>query len=55
VVDVFESISSHRPYRPAPGIEAALGELLQHRGTPWDSAAVDACVRLVREKSFVLD
>jgi len=53
--DVFEAMSSHRPYRPALGPEAALAELLAHRGTLYDADAVDACVRLVREKGFTLD
>jgi len=55
VADVFEAISSHRPYRPALGVEAALAELQRHRGTLFDADAVDACIRLVREKGFTLD
>ncbi len=55
VADVFEAMSSHRPYRAALGTEAALAELLAHRGTWYDTDAVDACVRLVREKGFKLD
>jgi HD-GYP domain-containing protein (c-di-GMP phosphodiesterase class II) len=55
VADVFEAMSSHRPYRPALGVEAALAELQSHRGTLFDADAVDACVRLVREKGFALD
>jgi PAS domain S-box-containing protein len=55
VADVFEAMSSHRPYRPALGSEAAISELLAHRGTLYDADAVDACVRLVREKGFTLD
>ena len=33
VADVVEAMSSHRPYRPALGIEKALEEILQNRGT----------------------
>jgi PAS domain S-box-containing protein len=55
VADVFEAMSSHRPYRPALGVEAALAELQHHRGTLFDADAVDACIRLVREKEFTLD
>ncbi|MBN1153117.1 MAG: PAS domain-containing protein [Dehalococcoidia bacterium] len=55
VADVFESMSSHRPYRPALGVKAALAELQQHSGTLYDADAVDACVRLVRAKGFTLD
>jgi HD-GYP domain-containing protein (c-di-GMP phosphodiesterase class II) len=45
VADVVEAISSHRPYRPSLGIEYALDELSQHRGTLYDPMVVDAFVR----------
>ena len=32
VADVIEAIASHRPYRPARGIEIALSEIEQNRG-----------------------
>lgn len=52
VADVTEAMCSHRPYRPALGAEAAIAELLAHRGTLYDEASVDACVRLFRDKGF---
>jgi PAS domain S-box-containing protein len=52
VADVVEAMSSHRPYRPALGIEAALEEVAQKRGILYDREVVDACLRLFREKSF---
>ncbi len=52
VADVVEAMSSHRPYRPALGIEAALEEITEHRGILYDDAVVDACRRLFREKAF---
>lgn len=55
VADVVEAMASHRPYRPALGIDAALGEILAKRNTLYDAEAVDACVRLFREKGFQLD
>lgn len=54
VADVVESIASYRPYRPAMGVEAALKEIIEHRGTLYDPSAVDACVTLFREKGFTL-
>jgi HD-GYP domain-containing protein (c-di-GMP phosphodiesterase class II) len=54
VADVVEAMASHRPYRPALGIEAALAEISAHRGTWYDSEAVDACVRLIKEERFTL-
>ncbi len=52
VADVVEAMSSHRPYRPARGIEKALAEIESHSGTRYDPAAVRACLTLFREKGF---
>jgi PAS domain S-box-containing protein/putative nucleotidyltransferase with HDIG domain len=53
VADVVEAISSHRPYRPGKGINAALEEITRYRGSLYDLKAVDACLALFR-KGFVL-
>ncbi len=53
VCDVVEAMSSHRPYRPGLGMEAALAEVLDGRGTRYDAAVVDACVGLLRSRRFV--
>jgi len=55
VADVVEAMSSHRPYRPAHGIDKALEEISLHRGTLYDAAVVDACLRLFKEKGFSLE
>ncbi len=52
VADVVESMSSHRPYRPSLGIDAALAELEKNRGTLYDADVADACLRLFREKGY---
>ncbi|HEX9781859.1 MAG TPA: PAS domain S-box protein [Opitutaceae bacterium] len=52
VADTVEAMSSHRPYRPGLGIDQALAEIEKHRGTTYDARAVDACLRLVREKGY---
>jgi len=36
VADVVEAMASHRPYRPALGVEAALSEISAQRGTTLD-------------------
>lgn len=54
VADVLESMASHRPYRPALGIEAALKEIEDHRGTWFDAPVVDAMLKLIREKGYQL-
>ena len=52
VADVVEAMASHRPYRPALGIDAALSEITQNSGTLYEKMAATACARLFREKRF---
>ncbi|MEO0095797.1 MAG: HD domain-containing phosphohydrolase [candidate division WOR-3 bacterium] len=52
VADVVEAMMTHRPYRPAWDVEVALREIISNRGILYDSDAVDACVRLFRDKGF---
>jgi len=52
VADTVEAMSFHRPYRAALGKEKALDEISTHRGTLYDPDAVDACLKLFREKGF---
>lgn len=52
VADVVEAISSHRPYRPALGIDAALKEITSGRGVTYCPQAVDACIASFREREF---
>jgi putative nucleotidyltransferase with HDIG domain len=54
VADVVEAMSSHRPYRAALGLPAALDEITQKRGIIYDREVVDACLRLFRERGFKL-
>jgi len=54
VADVVEAMASHRPYRPALGIDAALEEIEKKRGTLYDDDVVTVCLRLFREKGFKL-
>jgi len=54
VADIVEAMASHRPYRPSLGIEAALAELIQERGTKLDATVVDACVSLFKEDNYQL-
>ena len=52
VADTVEAMASHRPYRPALGVDAALEEIDRNRGTHYDPAIVAACIRLFREQGF---
>jgi len=54
VADVVEAMSSHRPFRPGHGVEVALDEIIKNRGRLYNEKAVDACVRLFREKGYAL-
>jgi putative two-component system response regulator len=54
VADVVEAMSSHRPYRPSLGIDAALDQITQNRGSQFDPEAVDACVALFQEHGYEL-
>jgi putative nucleotidyltransferase with HDIG domain len=54
VADVVEAMISHRPYRAALSVETALQELAAGRGSRYDAAACDACLRLFRDRSFRL-
>lgn len=44
VADVVEAMAHHRPYRPAPGLGAALSEVRAGAGTTFDADVVDACI-----------
>jgi HD-GYP domain-containing protein (c-di-GMP phosphodiesterase class II) len=55
VADVVEAMSSHRPYRPALGIQAALAEISQKQGILYEREVVDACLKLFQEKNFKFD
>jgi PAS domain S-box-containing protein len=52
VADVIEAMSSHRPYRPARGVEQALEEMRRNRGRYYDPEVVDACLRLFEQGKF---
>ncbi|HET7831941.1 MAG TPA: HD domain-containing phosphohydrolase [Gallionella sp.] len=52
VADVVESMASHRPYRPGPGIDAALAEIERGRGVQYNAKVVDACLKLFRKRGY---
>lgn len=55
VADVAEAMASHRPYRPALGIDKALEELSQGRGVLYEPEVVDACVKLLSQRKVTLE
>jgi PAS domain S-box-containing protein len=54
VADVVEAMASHRPYRAALGIEAAMEEVEKNKGILYDNTVADACLKLFREKGYQL-
>lgn len=54
VADVVEAMSSHRPYRPALGIQTALNELKKYANSFYRSELVDVVVTLFSEDQFSL-
>jgi len=52
VADVVEAMSSHRPYRPALGIDKALEEISKNKNILYDPEVVDACLKLFKRKEF---
>ncbi len=51
VADVVEAMSSHRPYRPSLGIDAALTEIEQGSGKSYNSEIVNATIKVVSKSS----
>lgn len=46
VSDVVEAMASHRPYRPAPGLDKAFEELKINSGKLYDPGIVNACLKV---------
>ena len=49
VADVVEAMASHRPYRPALGVEPALLEIDSKKGIKYNADVVEACIKVIRE------
>lgn len=52
VADVTEAMASHRPYRAGLGIDVALKEIERGKGSAYDPAVADACLKLFRDGRF---
>jgi PAS domain S-box-containing protein/putative nucleotidyltransferase with HDIG domain len=55
LADVVEAIASHRPFRPAQGIDVALDEITKNKGVLYDPFVVDTCLALFLEKGYALE
>ena len=52
MADAFVAMTLDRPYRLAMAREAALAELVRHRGTQFDASVVDALLALERPRAL---
>lgn len=55
VADVVEAMMSHRPYRPALGLETALAEIESNADILFSGQVVAACTSLFRNDGYVID
>ena len=55
VADVVESISSHRPYRAALGVDFAINYLPENSGTLFDARVVAACIEVLKKHNNDID
>ncbi|ARG96651.1 HD-GYP domain-containing protein [Legionella micdadei] len=54
VADVFEAMSSHRPYRPKHTIEETLAELINGSGKLYEPSVVECCIELITKQHLEL-
>ncbi|WP_446811398.1 HD domain-containing phosphohydrolase [Methylomonas sp. 2BW1-5-20] len=55
VADIVEAMASHRPYRAALGIDAALTEITRQRGLSLDEQVVDTCLRVFQVHGYIIE
>lgn len=55
VADVVEAMMSHRPYRPALGLDKALDEIRTNGGSRYHQEVVSACLSLFEEDHYKID
>ena len=55
VADVVEAMVSHRPYRPALGLDKALSEIAEKSGVLYNARVVEACSCLFRDDLYSIE
>jgi len=55
VSDVVEAMVSHRPYRPAIGLEKALEEIRNNKGILYDNEVVNACLKIFSKANYNIE
>jgi PAS domain S-box-containing protein/putative nucleotidyltransferase with HDIG domain len=49
IADVIEAMSSHRPYRPALGMNIAIDEIVKHKGILYDTTIVASYLKVIKK------
>ncbi len=52
VADVVEAIASHRPYRPALGVDTAIREISNNIGILYDKGVANVCLDIIGSEGF---
>lgn len=52
VADVYESMTSHRPYRPKHPKKDAIAEITNNAGKLFDKKVVESCLAIVNKKNY---
>ncbi|MBT7951066.1 MAG: PAS domain S-box protein [Gammaproteobacteria bacterium] len=52
VADVVEAITSHRPYRPALGLDKGIEIIEEGKGKYFNPEVVDVCVKIIKRGDF---
>ena len=55
ITDVLEAMATHRPYRPALWLDAALEEITKNKSLLYDNIATDTYLRLFKEKGYKIN
>ena len=55
VADVGEVMVSHRPYRPAFGLDKVIEEVSKNRGILYEADVADACLEILKKDGVMLD
>jgi len=54
MADVIEAISSHRPYRPALGLDVALDEINKNKGILYDPDIVETFIKVIKKDKTLI-
>jgi PAS domain S-box-containing protein/putative nucleotidyltransferase with HDIG domain len=54
MADVIEAISSHRPYRPALGLDVALDEINKNKGILYDPEIVETFIKVIEKDKTLI-